>query len=299
MTSAILEIDLPPEHPLRQIMDTITAHPEVREPLLRVLLTDELQALPEKVDALQDKVDTLQESFEEFRDETRAGFRAVNARIDETNRAMQEQFRAVNARIDETNRAMQEQFRAVNARIDETNRAMQEQFRAMQEQFRAVNEHLTENTRAIRSLQGHSGRLRGISYEDLCRRVIGVILDGWLDGPVLADLERINLQLLRARRNGDISRDEYNHGLLPDIIAREYDDESQTGRLAVVEATVTFNRGDLEIAARRAAIIAKATGQRVDAFIATHHEWPPAMDAVAMQLGVAIIRYESPEHADD
>ena len=281
MTSAILEIDLPPEHPLRQIMDTITAHPEVREPLLRVLLTDELQALPEKVDALQDKVDTLQESFEEFREETRAGFRAVNARIDETNRAMQEQFRAV------------------NARIDETNRAMQEQFRAMREQFRAVNDHLTENTRAIRSLQGHSGRLRGISYEDLCRRVIGVILDGWLDGPVLADLERINLQLLRARRNGDISRDEYNHGLLPDIIAREYDDESQTGRLAVVEATVTFNRGDLEIAARRAAIIAKATGQRVDAFIATHHEWPPAMDAVATQLGVAIIRYESPEHADD
>lgn len=281
MTSAILELDLPPEHPLRQIMDTITAHPGVRPPLLRVLLTDELQALPEKVDALQDKVDTLQESFEEFRDETRAGFRTVNARIDETNRAMQEQFRAV------------------NARIDETNRAMQEQFRAMQEQFRAVNEHLTENTRAIRSLQGHSGRLRGISYEDLCRRVIGVILDGWLDGPVLADLERINLQLLRARRNGDISRDEYNHGLLPDIIAREYDDENQTGRLAVVEATVTFNRGDLEIAARRAAIIAKATGQRVDAFIATHHEWPPAMDAVARQLGVAIIRYESPEHADD
>ena len=263
MTSAILELDLPPDHPLRQIMNTITAHPEVRPPLLRVLLTDDLPALPEKVDALQDKVDTLQESFEEFRDETRAGFRAVNARIDETNRAMQEQFRA------------------------------------MQEQFRAVNEHLTENTRAIRSLQGHSGRLRGISYEDLCRRVIGVILDGWLDGPVLADLERINLQLLRARRNGDISRDEYNHGLLPDIVAREYDDENQTGRLAVVEATVTFNRGDLEIAARRAAIIAKATGQRVDAFVATHHEWPPAMDAVARQLGVAIIRYESPEHADD
>ena len=54
MTSAILELDLPPDHPLRQILDTITAHPEVRRPLLRILRTAELPALPEKVDASKD-----------------------------------------------------------------------------------------------------------------------------------------------------------------------------------------------------------------------------------------------------
>lgn len=54
MTSAIPELDLPPDHPLRQILDTITAHPEVRRPLLRILRTAELPALPEKVDAAKD-----------------------------------------------------------------------------------------------------------------------------------------------------------------------------------------------------------------------------------------------------
>ena len=54
MTSAIPELDLPPDHPLRQILDTITAHPEVRRPLLRILRAAELPALPEKVDAAKD-----------------------------------------------------------------------------------------------------------------------------------------------------------------------------------------------------------------------------------------------------
>lgn len=54
MTSAIPELDLPPDHPLRQILDTITAHPEVRRPLLRILRAAELPALPENVDASKD-----------------------------------------------------------------------------------------------------------------------------------------------------------------------------------------------------------------------------------------------------
>ena len=54
MTSAIPELDLPPDHPLRQILDTINAHPEVRRPLLRILRAEKLPALPEKVDASKD-----------------------------------------------------------------------------------------------------------------------------------------------------------------------------------------------------------------------------------------------------
>ena len=97
MTTLAPELNLPPDHPLRQILDTIAAHPEVREPVLRVLLTEKFLALPEqvegltaRVDTLTDRVDTLQTSFDDFRDETRAEFRAVNERIDETNLSMQE-----------------------------------------------------------------------------------------------------------------------------------------------------------------------------------------------------------------
>ena len=245
MTTLAPELNLPPEHPLRQILDTIAAHPELREPVLRVLLSERLLALPEQVDTLTERVDTLQASFDDFREETRAQFTAVNERIDETNR------------------------------------------------------QLSENTRATRRLEGHVGRLVGNSYEDLCRRFIGVILDGRFDSPVLADRERIDAQLRLARRNRIISREEYEDGLCPDIIARDEDDENQTGCLAVVEASISFNRRDLENAARRAGVIARVTGLATDAYVATHYPWPDAMDAAAEQLGVTIIQKESAYHADD
>ena len=281
-----IAVDLPADHLLRQIIEALEAHPEVRQPLLRVLLTEDFLALPEQMTEVLGRLDHLQGEFEDFRTETRAGFQAVNERIDETNRAL-------NERIDETGRAL-------NERIDETNRTMQEQFRQtnerMQEQFREVNDRMSENIRITEQLRGHSGRLRGTSYEELCRRQIGVILDGWLDGPVVADLAHINAIILAARRRNEISRYEYQESLSPDIIAREVDDTSHSGRLAVVEASVTFNRDDLEKAARRAEIIGRVTGLRTDAFIATHYEWPAEVAEMAHRLGVNIIQHESPEH---
>ena len=157
---------------------------------------------------------------------------------------------------------------------------------------------LDENTRAIRRLEGHVGRLIGNTYEDLCRREIGVILDGWLTGPVLADRELINARLLQARESDAISRQDYLNGLRPDIIARGNGDADHTGPLAVVEVSVSFNRSDLENAARRAAIISGVTGNSVAAFVATHDDWPDEVNAVAGALGVTIVRHDDPDHVD-
>lgn len=227
MPALILDLDLPPDHPIRQILAVIEAHPEVREAVLRALLTEDFLALPGQVQGLSDRVDGLSD------------------------------------------------------RVDVNTRA------------------LSENTVATRRLEGHIGRMRGLSYEDSCRYYIGVILDRYLDGPVLADRELINNQLRQARRNDLINRQEYEHGLSPDIIARAEDDEAHSERLAVVEASVTFNQRDLENAAQRAAVLAKVTGVRTDAYVATHYEWPDDISAVAERLGVTIIRRESEEHADD
>ena len=259
MTLPAPEIDLPADHLLRQLIDAIAAHPEVREPLLRILLTEDFLTLPNRVDRLQGE-------FEEFREETRAGFRAVNERIDET-----------------------------NAEVS----TLGSEVRTLGSEVRTLGQRMDENTRAIRRLEGRVGRLTGQAYEDRCRYNIGVILDGWLDGPVVADRARINAKLLDARRNGAISREEYQHGLNPDIIACGVEDTDQSGFLAIVEASVTFNQDDLETAARRTAVIAKVTGTSTAAFMATHFDWPDEVNAVARQLGVTIIRFEDPEFVDD
>ena len=136
-------------------------------------------------------------------------------------------------------------------------------------------------------------------YTDLCSREIGVILDGWIAGPVLADRNLINTKLLEARQSGAISRDDYLNGIRPDIIARGVADTAHAGPLAVVEASVTFSRGDLENAASRAAIIASVTGNDVAPFVATHENWPDEVNAVAEALGVTIIRHEDPDYPPD
>ena len=90
MISSAPDTGLPPDHLLRQLLDAIAAHPEVREPLLRALLTEDFLTLPHRMEKLEGE-------FQEFREETRAGFRAVNERIDATN----SEVRALSDRLDE------------------------------------------------------------------------------------------------------------------------------------------------------------------------------------------------------
>ena len=133
--------------------------------------------------------------------------------------------------------------------------------------------------------------MRWPSYEDKCRQQIAAVLDGYLAWPVLADRERINTLLVNARHAGQITRAELIDGYNADIIARALDDAAESAMLAIVEVSVTFNRRDLEIAARRAELIGRITGVPTAAYLATQHDWPEAMNVAASDLGVTVISY--------
>jgi hypothetical protein len=213
--------------------------------------------------------------------------------LDETNRRLDENTQ----RLDETNRRLDENTQ----RLDETNRRLDENTQRLDENTQRLdgtNRRLDENIRLTRSIQGSVGALRGDSYENLCQREIAAILDGRMERAVLADRERINERLGEHRHHDLISRQDFLDGLRPDIIARAKSDTSESGQFAIVEVSITFNRSDLEIAARRAGIISNVTGVPANAFVVTHHHWPDEMDEVAAQLGVTIIRHEAPQYAD-
>lgn len=145
--------------------------------------------------------------------------------------------------------------------------------------------------RSVRVLQGHVGKMRGNSYEDKCREQIAAVLDGYISRAVPADRERINALLVNARHAGQITRAELIDGYNVDIIARALDDHAAAEMLAVAEVSITFNRRDLETAARRAELIGQITGVATAAYLVTHHDWPEAMNAAAADLGVTIISY--------
>ncbi|MCY3690695.1 MAG: hypothetical protein OXI54_00700 [Chloroflexota bacterium] len=151
---------------------------------------------------------------------------------------------------------------------------------------------------AIRRIDGSLGQLRGEAYEDACAAEIIGILDGYMDEAVLADREKIRGPFLDARRNGLISREQFLDGNRPDIIARAGQDAEEAEALAVVEVSITFNREDLENAARRAELIGRVTGVPTAAYLVTLYEWPAEMDTAARDLGVTIIQHFLPKYAD-
>jgi hypothetical protein len=314
MTTIAPELNLPSDHPLRQILDTIAAHPEVREPVLRVLLTEAFLALPARMDALTEQVQGLREEFDGFRQETREQFRSVHERIDETNRDLGERIdetnRDLGERIDETNRALGERIdetnRALGERIDETNRDLGERIdetnRALGERIdetnRVLGERIDESSRdVINQMNGSIGRLRGETYERKCAEKIDTILVDHFLYAVEYDRTAIVDRLVQARHDRLISRAEYQDARNVDIVAQEKAGYDEDQHLAVVEVSITFNREDLETAARRAAIVGRVFGLRTDAFVATNGPWPDEVNEVARPLGVTIIRYFLPEFA--
>lgn len=182
-----------------------------------------------------------------------------------------------------------ERIPAIEERLTSVEEAVQ-RIPVMEENLRSLNE-------SVNSLRGEFGRFRGDSYEAKCREQVDAVLDSYFDHAVLVDREHINVLLRSARTAGRISRRELIDGYNVDIIARDLSDPDGNERLAAAEASITFNREDLETAHRRAELIGRVTGIPTDAYLVTHHEWPADVDDAAREAGVTIIQYALPRYA--
>ena len=309
MPAPILDLDLPPDHPIRQILAAIEAHPEVREPVLRALLTEDFLALPgqvqgvsERVDGLGDRVDGLGERMDGLSgrvDGLTDRVDGLNDRVDGLN----DRVDGLSGRVD----GLTERVDGLSGRMDgltERVDGLREDFDGFREetreQFATVNERIDESARTvIRRVEGSIGRLRGGTYESQCAAAIDAILVDHFHHAVEADRETVISRMVQARHDRLISREEYLDARNVDIIAHEKPAQGVAEHLAAVEVTITFNRDDLETAARRAAIIGRVFGLRTDAFVATNGAWPDEVDEVALQLGVTIVRHFLPEFAAD
>ena len=272
MTAPILDLDLPPEHPLRQILDFITAHPEVRQPVLRALLTEDFLALPAQVQELSGRVDGVAGQVEELTHRVDG----VAGQVDELTHRVD----GVAGQVDELRGDLgsfkeetREQFRAVNTRIDETNTRIDESADSV-----------------VRRMEGSLGRFRGETYEKRCLEKIDELLADHFGYAQPLDREPINRRLAQVRQDGTISRQEYLDGRNVDIIAHDTFASDGERQWAVVEVSITFNRNDLENSARRAAIIARVFGVHTRAFVVTNGPWPDDVNAIADQMGVTIVR---------
>ena len=287
MTTAQDINDLIPQEAalVRQLLQEIALHPQVRQPVLRFLLAEDFPALVAMVRENTDNIRLILERLGVV-EEAVARIPAIEeavARIPALEEAV--------ARIP----AIEEKVARIPALEEAVARipAIEEKVARIP----ALEEGLRSVQRGLATLQGSFGRFRGESYENACRQEIAAVLDGFLEWPILADRERINRLLVAARHANRITRAELIDGYHVDIIARAENDDETTGTLAVLEATITFNREDLETASRRADIIARVAGVPTVAYLVTHHDWPAEMDEAARALGVTIISYPLAQYA--
>ena len=146
-----------------------------------------------------------------------------------------------------------------------------------------------------RLLFNKSGDLyyRMICVDDLYR-----VLHDWFDFAIAVSNKEIVEMLRDGFWNGSIRRDECFDGDLADIIAIDDGIGDRVGHLAVLEASATPDRADVENAARRADIIGRASGVSTYAFAVAYHPWPDEMKDLAERLGVTLIQYEAPDYYD-
>ena len=329
MTTAQDINDLIPQEAalVRQLLQEIALHPQVRQPVLRFLLAEDFPALVAMVRENTDNIRLILERLGVVEDavaripaieEKVARIPAIEEKVARIP-ALEEKVARIPAIEEAVARipaieeavaripALEEAVARIPAIEEKVARipALEEQVAripAIEEKVAripTIEDELRSVQRGLATLQGSFGRFRGESYENACRQEIAAVLDGFLEWPILADRERINRLLVAARHADRITRAELIDGYHVDIIARAENDDESTGTLAVLEATITFNREDLETASRRADIIARVAGVPAVAYLVTHHDWPAEMDEAARALGVTIISYPLAQYALD
>ena len=268
MIPELTEQGFPPESIARMLVNELRAAPQLRGLVLRELLTEDFLELPQRVTRLE-------ESVAELRDDFTAHADSMQSQMDVTRRDIAE---------------MRSDITEIRGDITEIRGDIVE----MRSDITEMRGDIIEMRGDIDDLKGQFGNLRGESYESKCSEDIELVLVDYIDRPLLADRNWIRNALVRARRDGTISRLQYDRARVVDIIADGEDLNGNQPILAVVEASVTINDHDVNAAHERAAILRNVTGRDTRPFCVANVQWSAELASFAENLGVTLILYELP-----
>ena len=178
--------------------------------------------------------------------------------------------------------------------LTESQQRLTESIQQLTEGQQRLTKDLQQLTGSHQRLSGQVGNLRGHSYEQKCSEQIELVMVDHFADIALADRSDINNLLLQARRDGRLTRQQFDQGRVIDIIARGTPIGDQLEIQAVVEASVTINEQDVHNARRRAVLLQNLTGVNTRAFCLSNAPWSDELDDEAEQLGVTLIQYEMP-----
>ena len=282
MIPELTEQGFPPESIARMLVNELRAAPQLRELVLRELLTEDFLGLPRRVEQLEATV-------AELRDEVTTRMDGFSARMDGFSARMD----GFSTRMDGMQNDITELRRdTTELRRDTTG------LRRDTTELRRDTTDLRRDTTGLRRdmnlLTGRVGNMLGESYETRCSEDIELVLVDYVDKPILHDRDDIRVALVQARRNGVISRVQFDRVRVADIIADGVDLDSGQPILVVMEASITINESDVNAAHERAALLRVVVGGDTRPFCVANVQWSDDLAKTAGQLGVTLIHYELP-----
>ena len=153
---------------------------------------------------------------------------------------------------------------------------------------------MDETIAALKSMVRQlDGELRELYTRKCAGRIILVLVDHFV-AATLVDLDDV---LIRARRSGQLTRQQFNDVGLADIIAQGTPLDGDAGDgpiLAVIATALSLNQQDVRNASRRAGMIQELTGRTTAAFGVACHCWSDDVADSAAALGVVLIHFNLP-----
>jgi hypothetical protein len=273
-----------------QILELLRTDPEFREEVRRLVLSDELLALPSKFDQLVAVVRELAEiqrqqgeqirSLMEAQKRTEEQVRVLaeaQRRTEEQLQRQAEQIQALTEAQRRTEEQLQLQAEQVRA-LTETQRRTEEQLQALTQQVSALVAAHARMEEAFQWLinwqRGEMGRREGERYERHVIRRAPVLFNGGEGGSPYEPMiqQRLASMLSREQRE-QLFHDEEGDPFLADLIWWK------DGQVAVVEISLQVDGYDVIRASRRAQTLRNASIQAIAVVIGRDWANPDAYDA--------------------
>ncbi len=273
-----------------QILELLRTDPSFREEVRRLVLTDELLALPSKFDQLVAVVRELAEiqrqqgeqirSLMEAQKRTEEQVRVLaeaQRRTEEQLQRQAEQIQALTEAQRRTEEQLQRQAEQVRA-LTETQRRTEEQLQALTQQVSALVAAQSRMEEAFQWLinwqRGEMGRREGERYERHVIRRAPILFNGGEGGSPYEPMiqQRLASMLSREQRE-QLFHDEEGDPFLADLIWWK------DGQVAVVEISLQVDGYDVIRASRRAQTLRNASIQAIGVVIGRDWANPDAYDA--------------------
>jgi hypothetical protein len=273
-----------------QILELLRTDPEFREEVRRLVLSDELLALPSKFDQLVAVVRELAEiqrqqgeqirSLMEAQKRTEEQVRVLaeaQRRTEEQLQRQAEQIQALTEAQRRTEEQLQRQVEQIHA-LTETQRRTEERLQALTQQVSALVAAQSRMEEAFQWLinwqRGEMGRREGERYERHVIRRAPILFNGGEGGSPYEPMiqQRLASMLSREQRE-QLFHDEEGDPFLADLIWWK------DGQVAVVEISLQVDGYDVIRASRRAQTLRNASIQAIGVVIGRDWANPDAYDA--------------------